>query len=60
MEEMQNVLEDIEIEGFDYAMVHYSNYEDVENKDFHDLRLEFLTARKALMDFLSQFGEIDE
>ncbi len=43
------VLECVEYEGFDYAFVYYSNFEKVEDGEFHRLRKAFLGARTALM-----------
>lgn len=42
----------IEMEGFDYAFLNYSDFEDIEDVEFHKLRKEYLTARKRLADLI--------
>ncbi len=46
----QAVNDIVENEGFDYAFVHFSDFEDVEDEEFHKLRNEYLEARKRLAD----------
>ena len=51
----------VENEGFDYAFVHYTNFNGeaggesksslVKDKKFHQLRAAFLAARTALIDY---------
>ena len=41
-----------ENEGFDYAFVHFSDFEDIENEEFHKLRKEYLAARQRLADLI--------
>lgn len=50
--ERQKVREDIDNEGFDYAFQNYSDYRDIEDEEFHRLRLAYLAARKALEDYI--------
>lgn len=42
----------IEKESFDYAFEGYSNFDEVEDSLFHDLRLNYLTARNELSNYL--------
>lgn len=42
----------VDNEGFDYAFIHYSNYEDIKDKKFHELRLAYKKAAKDLSDYL--------
>lgn len=41
-----------ENEGFDYAINHYSDYKEVTNKEFIDLKNQYEDARAKLMEFL--------
>lgn len=52
-EENKSIVGDIESEGFEYAFVHYSNYDDIKDSQFHRLRKAFLEARKDLADYLN-------
>ncbi len=51
-EDKISIQQDIEQEGFDYAFVHYSGYEDIKDDPFHRLREAYLAARKALSDYV--------
>lgn len=42
----------IENEGFDYVFVHYSDFEDIKDEEFHRLRKEFIEARDKLGDYV--------
>jgi len=46
--QQQAVIDIIDSEGFEYAFVHYSNFDDVENEEFHVVRREYLKAREKL------------
>lgn len=48
----EKLLEDIECEGFDYALNHYDDYHDVDDPIFIELYDEYLSSRKALVDHL--------
>ncbi|HDR1205965.1 TPA: hypothetical protein QB268_001777, partial [Pasteurella multocida] len=37
----------IENEGFDYAFVGYSHFKEIQDEEFHKLRLAYLAAQKA-------------
>ncbi len=41
----------VECEGFDYGFTHYTSFDDIKDKKFHELRLKFLAARIALVDY---------
>lgn len=45
---LQYVRDCIECEGFDYAFVDYSHFQEVKDVEFHRLRQAYLDARKAL------------
>ena len=59
MDEIQkkHVLETVEQEGFDYAFISYSNFEEIESKDFHEARKEFLNAREKLATIIGYTEE---
>lgn len=42
----------VENEGFDYAFVHYSDFEDIKDEKFHELRKNFLEAREKLAEYI--------
>lgn len=44
----QAVMDVVDNEGFDYAFMHYSDFEDVEDEEFHTARKEYLKAREKL------------
>lgn len=48
----QAVMDIVDNEGFDYAFVHFSDFEDIENEEFHKLRKEYLNARQKLADLI--------
>jgi hypothetical protein len=50
----------IESEGFDYAFRYYSNFEEVEDPDFHRLRRAYVAAAQALDDYIPQVEEEGE
>lgn len=50
--EKHGVLEAIESDGFDYAFVSYSNFEEVKDEKFHQLREAYLAARKELAKYI--------
>jgi len=55
--DVKYVHETIDNEGFDYAFVNYSDYEDIKDEEFHKHRLEFLAARKKFVEFLGLDSE---
>ena len=48
----------VESEGFDYAMIHYSNYDQVKDEKFHELKKKFEDARTELAEYLGCEDEI--
>lgn len=39
-------------EGFDYGFVHYTDFPEIEDEEFHTLRKAYLAAREALVDYV--------
>ena len=50
--EFTYVLDTIENEGFEYAFVDYSGFEQIEDEEFHKLREAYLDAREILADYI--------
>lgn len=42
----------IEDEGLEYALIHYSDWDEIKDEEFHKLRTEFINARNKLIEFL--------
>ncbi len=50
----KNVLDAVENEGFEYAMVHYADWSSVKDEKFQELYTAFLNAHNNLEDYLNQ------
>ncbi len=48
----EELLSRVENEGFDYAFVHYSSFEEIKDVEFHKLREKFKQARKELAEYI--------
>ena len=48
----QDVIDMAEAEGFDYTFRHYSNFEDIKDKRFHELRNAYLSAMQKLSAYI--------
>ena len=46
------LVETVDQEGFDYAFVDYSSFEEIKDTKFHELREAYLKARKELADYI--------
>ncbi|MEK9180273.1 MAG: hypothetical protein AAB897_02580 [Patescibacteria group bacterium] len=55
--EKQEIRETIESEGFDYAFTAYSDFDEVKDPKFHQLRQAYLAARKALAEYIGYEDE---
>jgi len=51
-QEFKYVQETIDVEGFDYAFNDYSDFEEIEDDEFHKLREAYLAARAALAEYV--------
>lgn len=56
--DLDYIRETVDSEGFDYAFVHYSNFEEVKDEEFHKLREAFLKARREFVEFLNLEDEL--
>lgn len=50
--EFQYVADTIENEGFSYAFVHYTDFSEIEDEKFHELRQAYLDADAALREYV--------
>lgn len=51
------VLAIVDNEGFEYAFVHYSDFGDIENEEFHEAKKEYLKAREKLAKIIGYIEE---
>ena len=49
LEEIQSIIDN---EGFDYTFAHYSNFNDIKDKEYHELKKKFLDSRAELGKYL--------
>ena len=49
---LRDVVACVENEGFDYAFRHYSDFEEVKDKEFHRLRSAYVKAAEELAEYL--------
>jgi hypothetical protein len=47
-------------EGIDYCFEHYSNWEEIEDEEFHKLRLEFLGSMNKIRKYVKDKIENSE
>lgn len=57
---LEDVRYTIEAEGFDYAFRYYSDFEEVDDPEFHRLRLAYKEAADALDDYVPEPDEEEE
>lgn len=50
--EFKYIQQTIEQEGFDYSFEGYSDFEDIKDEKFHELRKAFLKARAELSEYI--------
>lgn len=48
----EDVLYRIEAESFDYSFDGYSDWHEIKDEKFHEIRLEYLNAKKKMMKYL--------
>lgn len=52
--EIKDIINKIESEGFDYCFGHYSDFSDIKDPTFHELRKAYLEAASSLASFLKE------
>lgn len=58
LENFRDVKYRIENEGIDYCFEHYSSFKEIEDEQFHELRLEFLNNISKLRSYVDNKIEI--
>jgi hypothetical protein len=58
--EMDYVKSTINNEGFDYCFRCYSNFEDIKDEKFHELRKAYLNAAKELEKYVNDHSKDDD
>ena len=56
-DEKQEVAFRIDQEGFDYTFMHYSDFSEISDSEFHKLRQAYIDAANALQEYV---GELEE
>lgn len=52
LEDWKSVQYRMKEEGFDYCFLHYSNFAEIEDFEFHKLRLNYIKAMKELESYV--------
>jgi hypothetical protein len=60
LENWQSVQYRMDAEGFDYCFEDYSDWNEIEDEKFHELRLAFLFTMKKLREYINTQVEILE
>jgi hypothetical protein len=60
LEIWQSVQYRMDEEGFDYCFESYSNWDEIEDEEFHRLRLGFLQSMKELREYIDSKVEEGE
>lgn len=50
--QLNQVNEVIDYEGFEYTFIDHSNFEEIDDDQFHELRLKYEEAHNALYEYL--------
>lgn len=50
--DLDYIRDTVENEGFEYAFVHYSDFKEVKDEEFHKLRKAYADAYAALSEYL--------
>lgn len=49
---IEDVVDDIDSEGFDYALIYFDDYSDVQDEKFQELYKQYKESRNALSNYL--------
>ncbi len=52
LENYESVKARIKQEGLDYCFIHYSNFEEIEDKEFHKLRNAYIKASENIQQYV--------
>jgi len=53
IESFESVKYRIKAEGMDYCFKHYSNFEEIEDKEFHKLRKAYIKASENIEEYVN-------
>jgi hypothetical protein len=51
-DDLEHIYDVMDEEGFDYAFLFHSKFENIQDDEFHKLRKEFVAAARALQHYL--------
>ena len=61
LEDWQMVRYRMDNEGIDYCFKHYSNFEEIKDEKFHELRNKFLTSLDEIQNYVdSKINELND
>ena len=61
LEDWQMVRYRMDNEGIDYCFKHYSNFEEIKDEKFHELRNKFLTSLDEIQNYVdSKVNELND
>lgn len=50
--EARDLLDRIDQEGFDYTFIHYHDWKEIKDEEFHQLRRAYIAAYEALAEYV--------
>lgn len=53
-DDKQEVLDLIDSEGFDYCFIHKTQFQNIKDDKFHQLRLAYIEAHNNLLEYLEE------
>jgi len=56
---LQEVFDAMDGEGFDYCFMHYSEWKEIKDPEFHELRKAYMKAAKALQKYVEKNSDGD-
>jgi hypothetical protein len=59
LEDKKEISYRIENEGFHYCFEHYSNFEEIKDEKFHELRKAYLEAAKNIEEYI-KYDELED
>lgn len=54
--EKEDLFQKLETEGFEYAFMHYSDFKEIQDPKFHELRKAFVEAAIKLKSYIGYEG----
>lgn len=52
VKDKKNIASTIDNEGFNYAFIHYSDFNEIHDPNFHKLREQYVKASEALKEYI--------